>query len=36
VPIYHYVQVHGISARVKGVRANPLGVIRFDETSWRK
>ena len=31
VPLYHYVQNHLVSARVKNFRVNPFGVIRFDE-----
>lgn len=31
VPIYFYVQNYAISKRIKGFRANPFGVILFDE-----
>jgi oligopeptide transport system substrate-binding protein len=31
VPLYHYVQNHAVGPRVRGFRANPFGVIRFDE-----
>ncbi|MGE0614006.1 MAG: peptide ABC transporter substrate-binding protein [Bacteriovoracia bacterium] len=34
VPIYHYIQAHGVSKRVKGFRANPFGVVQFQELSW--
>jgi oligopeptide transport system substrate-binding protein len=29
VPIYHYVQNHAVSARVKNFQVNPFGEIRF-------
>jgi oligopeptide transport system substrate-binding protein len=31
VPIYHYVQNHGVSARVKNFKVTPFGGISFDE-----
>ncbi len=31
IPIYHYVQTHAVSPRVKNFRANPFGVIRLNE-----
>ncbi|OFZ17787.1 MAG: hypothetical protein A2X94_04265 [Bdellovibrionales bacterium GWB1_55_8] len=31
VPLYHYVQNHGVSKRVSGFRANPFGMIFFRE-----
>lgn len=31
VPLYHYVQNHAVGSRVGSFRANPFGVIRFDE-----
>lgn len=31
VPIYHYVQVHAVSPRVKGFKVNPFGVVRFED-----
>jgi oligopeptide transport system substrate-binding protein len=31
VPLYHYVQNHGVSARVHGFRATPMGAIPFAE-----
>ncbi|MGZ3707558.1 MAG: hypothetical protein ACXWPM_01815, partial [Bdellovibrionota bacterium] len=34
VPIYHYVQNHAVSKRVKGFRVSPFGVIRFDDLKW--
>jgi oligopeptide transport system substrate-binding protein len=33
VPLYHYVQATAASARVRGYRISPFGVIRFDELS---
>ena len=33
VPIYHYVQVQGVSSRVKGFAVNGLGIVRFSEIS---
>ena len=33
IPIYHYVQLHAVSSRIKGFRANPFGTIRFSELS---
>lgn len=35
VPIYHYVQTHLVSARVRNFAANPYGVIHFDELSLK-
>ena len=35
VPLYHYVQTHGVAARVTGFRVNPFGVIRFNELGLR-
>jgi oligopeptide transport system substrate-binding protein len=31
VPLYHYVQNHAVGPRIEGFRANPFGVIHFDE-----
>ncbi len=33
IPVYHYVQLHAVSARIQGFRANPFGTIRFSELS---
>lgn len=31
VPIFHYVQLHCISKSIQGFKANPFGIIRFDQ-----
>ncbi len=31
VPLFHYLQIHAVSARVKKFQVSPFGVIRFDE-----
>jgi oligopeptide transport system substrate-binding protein len=36
VPLFHYVQLHAVSPRLKGFVANPFGVVRFSELSLSK
>lgn len=31
VPIYHYVQTHGVSRRIEGFAVNGMGVVRWEE-----
>jgi oligopeptide transport system substrate-binding protein len=33
IPIYHYVQNTGVAKRVRGFRANPLGIVQFRDLS---
>jgi oligopeptide transport system substrate-binding protein len=35
VPLYHYVQVQGVSPRVLGYQANGMGVVRWENVSLR-
>jgi ABC-type oligopeptide transport system substrate-binding subunit len=30
-PVYHYVQSYAVAPKVKELKSNPLGVVRYDE-----
>ena len=34
IPLFHYIQNHAVSSRVKGFRSNPMGITRYDEVGW--